>query len=237
MKRIVFSAIAGIAVVLPLIAQARPQSAQRQVAGATRAATLQPGTSGFVNAAHIFPFSEDAIFQAYVAPGLVTDIVLQPGEALIAVASGDTARWVIGDTTSGTGETRQTHILVKPFSAGLTTNPEVTARITEWQPTTPRTVPGMLFFASALAVVALDVVDKSPRQTDGVDAGMQVKAMIFNRDDGVFEVRRDLIELDILPLLVEPEPWPVVGVVENGVTDPAIQLVNRPGMADRPVAR
>jgi hypothetical protein len=60
--------------------------------------------------------------------------------------------------------------------------------------------------------------------------------MIFNRDDGVFEVRGDLIELDILPLLVEPEPWPVVGVVENGVTDTAIQLVNRPGMADRPVA-
>ena len=41
------------------------------------------------------------------------------------------------------------------YAVGLSTNPEVTARITEWQPTTLRTVPGMLFFASALAVVVL----------------------------------------------------------------------------------
>ena len=41
------------------------------------------------------------------------------------------------------------------YAAGLSTNAEVTARITEWQPTTLRTVPGILFFASALAVVVL----------------------------------------------------------------------------------
>jgi hypothetical protein len=41
------------------------------------------------------------------------------------------------------------------YALGLSTNPEVTARITEWQPTSLRNVPGMLFFASAMAVVAL----------------------------------------------------------------------------------
>jgi hypothetical protein len=41
------------------------------------------------------------------------------------------------------------------YAAGLSTNPEVTARITEWQPTTVRTVPGVLFFGSALGVVVL----------------------------------------------------------------------------------
>ena len=52
--------------------------------------------------------------------------------------------------------------LVNPFgpavwayAAGLSTNAEVTARITEWQPTTLRTLPGILFFASALAVAVL----------------------------------------------------------------------------------
>jgi hypothetical protein len=52
--------------------------------------------------------------------------------------------------------------LVNPFgptvwayAVGLSTNPEVTARISEWQPTTLRTIPGILFFVSALAVVAL----------------------------------------------------------------------------------
>jgi type IV secretion system protein VirB9 len=38
------------------------------------------------------------------------------------VAAGDTIRWIIGDTTSGTGATRRTHILVKPSGVGLATN-------------------------------------------------------------------------------------------------------------------
>lgn len=49
--------------------------------------------------------------------------------------------------------------LLNPFGAavwlyatGLTTNPLVTERITEWQPTTLRTVPGFVFFVSALLV-------------------------------------------------------------------------------------
>src|SRR3546814_6342385 len=74
----------------------------------------------------IVPYSEGTIFQVYAAPGLVTDIALQPGENLVAVASGDTARWVIGDTTSGSGEGKQTHVLVKPYSAGLLTNLVIT---------------------------------------------------------------------------------------------------------------
>jgi len=41
------------------------------------------------------------------------------------------------------------------YAAGLATNPEVTRRITEWQPTTIRDGTGLLFFVSAAAVVAL----------------------------------------------------------------------------------
>jgi hypothetical protein len=41
------------------------------------------------------------------------------------------------------------------YAVGLSTNPEVTARITEWQPTSLRSIPGIAFFASAMAVVAL----------------------------------------------------------------------------------
>jgi hypothetical protein len=41
------------------------------------------------------------------------------------------------------------------YAVGLTTNADVTARITEWQPTTIRTIPGIAFFGSALIVVAL----------------------------------------------------------------------------------
>jgi hypothetical protein len=44
---------------------------------------------------------------------------------------------------------------VWPYALGLTTNSLVTARITEWQPTSLRSVPGILFFGSALLVAAL----------------------------------------------------------------------------------
>ncbi|WP_157219322.1 P-type conjugative transfer protein TrbG [Flavisphingomonas formosensis] len=96
------------------------------VAAATRAATAEPDRQDFVNAVQIYPFAEGTIYHVYTAPGSVTDIALQPGETLGAVASGDTVRWVIGDTSSGAGDSKRTHILVKPFAAGLATNLVVT---------------------------------------------------------------------------------------------------------------
>lgn len=41
------------------------------------------------------------------------------------------------------------------YALGLSVNPDVTARISEWQPTSLRDIPGILFFASVLGVVAL----------------------------------------------------------------------------------
>jgi len=93
-----------------------------RVAAANRAATQEPQAQAFVNAVQVYPFSDGTIYQVYTAPGAVTDLALQPGENLIAVAAGDTVRWVIGDTTSGAGTDKRTHILVKPFATGLATN-------------------------------------------------------------------------------------------------------------------
>lgn len=109
-----------------MAATSQKSSPARAVATANRLATVEPTPGMFLNARQLYVWSDGSVYHAYTAPGMVTDIALQPGEALIAVASGDTARWVIGDTTSGTGDTRQTHILVKPFAAGLSTNLVVT---------------------------------------------------------------------------------------------------------------
>ncbi len=98
----------------------------RTVGAATAAATEEPDRQGFVNAVQVYPYADGMVFHAYTAPGQVTDIALQPGETLGAVASGDTVRWVIGDTTSGAGDTKRTHVLVKPFTAGLATNLVIT---------------------------------------------------------------------------------------------------------------
>jgi len=100
--------------------------AEKTVAAANRAATRAPATAGFADATQVYPFAQGALYQAYTAPGRVTDIVLEPGEALVAVAAGDTARWVIGDTTSGSDAGKRTHVLVKPVSANLATNVVIT---------------------------------------------------------------------------------------------------------------
>ncbi|CAN5255000.1 P-type conjugative transfer protein TrbG [soil metagenome] len=113
----------------PRLSRHRSRSASRAVgtvAAANRSATLEPARQGFINAVQIYPYADGLLFQVYTAPGRVTDITLQPGEALVAVASGDTVRWVIGDTTSGTGADKRTHVLVKPFATGLATNLVIT---------------------------------------------------------------------------------------------------------------
>jgi type IV secretion system protein VirB9 len=99
---------------------------QATVATANRLATMEPAAQGFLNAVQVYPFADGAIYHVITAPERVTDIALQPGETLVAVASGDTVRWVIGDTTSGSGAEKRTHVLVKPFSAGLATNLVIT---------------------------------------------------------------------------------------------------------------
>ena len=96
-----------------------------RITQANKAARVQPVRNGFINAVQVYPFSPGALYQVYAAPGQVTDVALQPGEQLVGsgpVAAGDTVRWIIGDTESGTGESKQIHILVKPTRPDLQTN-------------------------------------------------------------------------------------------------------------------
>jgi type IV secretion system protein VirB9 len=89
-------------------------------------AKVGPKPGAYVNAIQVYPFARGALYQVYTAPEQVTDIALQQGEALISVSSGDTERWILGDTLSGSGETEQVHILVKPVESGLSTNLVIT---------------------------------------------------------------------------------------------------------------
>lgn len=114
----------GMIVTLPLPAAAPAASGRPldRVANANKAAVQEPRTDGFINAIQVYPYLEGALFRLYTAPDRVTDIALQGGEQLIAISAGDTARWVIGNTHSGTGADQTVHILVKPQAAGLKTN-------------------------------------------------------------------------------------------------------------------
>jgi type IV secretion system protein VirB9 len=92
---------------------------------ANGAARVQPTRADYINAVQVYPFSDGALYQLYAAPGEITDIALEAGEQLVGtgpVAAGDTVRWIIGDTESGSGATKRVHILVKPTRPDLVTN-------------------------------------------------------------------------------------------------------------------
>ncbi len=96
-----------------------------RVAAANAAARMQPASDDYIDAIQVYPFTEGALYEVYAAPEEITDIALQPGEQLVGsgpVAAGDTVRWIIGETTSGTAASTQVHILVKPTRPDLTTN-------------------------------------------------------------------------------------------------------------------
>jgi type IV secretion system protein TrbG len=155
-----------------------------RVAAANRAATLQPQAQGFVNAVQVYPFNEGMIYQVYTAPGAVTDLALQPGENLIAVAAGDTVRWAIGDTASGTGADKRTHILVKPFASGLATNLLITTdrRSYHLQLTaTSRTAMAALSWTyPADQLIALRQKEAQAAAVAPIAAGVSVDSLHFN---------------------------------------------------------
>ena len=93
-------------------AKAEPVDPKARITQANEAARIQPVRDGFINAVQVYPFSGGALYQVYAAPGQVTDVALQPGEQLVGsgpVAAGDTVRWIIGDTESGTASSKQVH--------------------------------------------------------------------------------------------------------------------------------
>jgi len=158
--------------------------AEWRVGAANRAATLESTAASSINAVQVYPFADGAVYHLLAAPGQVTDIALQPGEALGAVAAGDTARWVIGDTSSGSGDSKRTHVLVKPVGSGLSTNIVIT--------TDRRTYHLALTSADHVAMVALSwtypqdalIAFKAAQEpavaTQPVASGLQLDQLHFN---------------------------------------------------------
>ena len=98
----------------------------KRVEKANRAALREPRSDNYVNAVQVYPWMEGSVYRLYAAPEQVSDIALEPGERLVSVAAGDTVRWIVGDTSSGSGTGKRSHILVKPSGIGLRTNIVIT---------------------------------------------------------------------------------------------------------------
>jgi len=113
---------------LPEADEPKPESTDEKarVSRANIEARVAPTREGYVNAIQVWPYSDGALYQVYAAVGRVTVISLQPGEELVTVAAGDTVRWIVGDTSSGSGADLRVNVLVKPIRSGLKTNLVIT---------------------------------------------------------------------------------------------------------------
>lgn len=182
MIRSLFLAAGVAALAVPVAAQTRDKG--DAAASAHRTPLLEPMRADYIGAIQVYPWSEGALYRLYAAPERVTDIVLQSGEAVIAVAAGDTVRWTVGDTTSGAGDTRRTHILVKPFAAGLRTNLVITTdrrayRLElESRPTAAMTAISWLYPQDAL--LALRREQTAAAAAVPVASGLAVENLNFN---------------------------------------------------------
>ena len=128
--------VVAVPQVLPMPAQmkpvpdakpaAEPADETVRVSRANAEARIAPTREGYVNAIQVWPFTDGALYQVYAAVGRVTVIALQPGEELVTVAAGDTVRWIVGDTSSGSGDALRVNVMVKPIRSGLKTNLVIT---------------------------------------------------------------------------------------------------------------
>jgi len=102
---------------------ARPE---KVIQKANQDAKRNPQSDGYFNSAIAFDWETGSLYQIYAAPLRITDISLEPAEKITSIAGGDTVRWNIVQTSSGSGIGQVSHILVKPLKPNLETNIVVT---------------------------------------------------------------------------------------------------------------
>jgi type IV secretion system protein VirB9 len=101
---------------------AAPVSGRAAIAEANANARAASRADGFENGVQVFRFEPGRLYEVWTAPFRVTTLTLSPGETVTSKAAGDTVRWQIGETTSGSGAGQRAHVLVKPLERGLETN-------------------------------------------------------------------------------------------------------------------
>jgi type IV secretion system protein VirB9 len=100
----------------------RAPTPQQALAAANRAARQTPTSAAFVDATLFYAFEPGALYELHTTPAFISTILLEPGETLIDIAAGDTTRWMVSNTVSGTGDDSRTLVMVKPQATGLRTN-------------------------------------------------------------------------------------------------------------------
>lgn len=92
------------------------------VAEANADARRRPERQSFVDATQVYDYTSGAIYEVYAAPGFVSTVLLEPGEAIVTVAAGDTTRWVVEEATGGDIAHPRALLLIKPTRPDIRTN-------------------------------------------------------------------------------------------------------------------
>lgn len=160
-----------------------PSDETVRVTRANAEARMQPTREGYVNAIQVWPFTDGALYQVYAAPGRVTVIALQAGEQLVTVAAGDTVRWIVGDTSSGTGDALRVNVLVKPIRSGLKTNLVITTSrrtyLLELTSTEKAWMASVSWEYPKDQMLALQRQDQAAQAAAPIDAGLSLDKIHF----------------------------------------------------------
>jgi P-type conjugative transfer protein TrbG len=160
-----------------------PADEKLRVSKANDEARIPPSREGYVNAIQVWPFTEGALYQVYTSPGRVTVIALQEGEELVTVSAGDTVRWIVGDTTSGTGPAQRVNVMVKPTRTGLKTNMVITTNrrtyLIELSSTPQAWMASVSWDYPRDRMVALQKQAREAQAAAPVDAGLSLENLRF----------------------------------------------------------
>ncbi len=74
----------------------------------------------------LFPYDENLQPAVVCEPLFTCDIGLEPGETIISLRGGDTARWIYDQIYSGEGDLRQPHAIIKPKFSDINTDVVIT---------------------------------------------------------------------------------------------------------------
>lgn len=85
-------------------------------------ARKNPESQAYFNAAMVYDYEPNKLYQVYTTPLRVTDIVLEPSEKITALSGGDTIRWEVTPSSSGSGVESKSHVFIKPRQSDLKTN-------------------------------------------------------------------------------------------------------------------
>jgi P-type conjugative transfer protein TrbG len=100
----------------------RPLTGAAAVRSANAQARSYPTPEAYINSTLFYDYEAGRLYEVQTSPHFLTAIMLRPGEKLLAKASGDTVRWVLGETAEGAGGNQQVVVLIKPIRGGLRTN-------------------------------------------------------------------------------------------------------------------